>query len=324
MKKIIKFVAACAVALAASTALFAEIPENWNFSIGVDTAYYPLSDKLTGNDSTHFAPLTGAYSGLEGRVTGNAAYTIATPLGEHWLVSGANVVLGSGLELTPVSVKPFASVTFTPVPFLVFSAGAQAGTGWDAGPFKGGMCFYDLKSGTYNASEAFQHVFYKGWAQGTFQFDTGAVFAGDWTHVVMQYAYQVYYEGLSGASAGDIWKWQCSGDRVNGLRNYQCGIVAYQMPLVLYRVGVMYESDGYYKDSAFANPDYKGSFKSLSISPLAQLKINDHNTLALLAGFSSRRSYKTKPTGDAEAANGKFASREWFFNRVAISYTYNF
>lgn len=324
MKKIIKLVAACAVALATSTALFAEVPENWSFYIGVDAAYYPLSDKLTGNDDAHFAPLTGAYSGLEGRVTPNAEYTIATPLGENWLVSGANVVLGTSLEITPVTIKPQLQVTFTPLPFLVFSAGVQGGTGWDAGPFKGGMCFYDLPSGTYKTSEAFQHLFYKGWAQGTFQFDTGAVFAGDWTHVVMQYSYQVYYEGLTGASAGDIWEWQCSGDRVNGLRNYQCGILAYQMPLVLYRVGVMYESDGYYSDSSFANPNYKGSFKSLSISPLTQIRINDHNTISCLVGFSSRRSYKVTPTGAAEAANGNFASREWFFNRVAFSYTYTF
>ena len=92
----------------------------WEFSLTTDFAYYPKSDYVTGGN--HFAPLTGPYSGIEGRTTGSVTYTLDTPLGEHWLVSSANVGLTGNFELSPVSIKPGFEVSFTPLPFLVFAA----------------------------------------------------------------------------------------------------------------------------------------------------------------------------------------------------------
>lgn len=309
--------------LLASGVAFAELPENLSFSVTTDFAYYPLSATQVNNPDAHFAGITGAYSGLEGRVTGNMNYTIPTPLGSNWLVSGANVVLGASLEISPVSVKPAIQATFTPLPFLVFSAGAQAGTGWSLGGLQGMSVWGGPSDDAYNALTPFTAAFLKWWAQGTFQFDTGAILQGDWTHVVMQYSYQIYYEGLSACENQDVWMWQCSGNRVNGLKNYQCGILAYQMPLVLYRVGVMYESDGYLNAQAFENPLYNSTFKSISISPLAQFQFNEKNTLSVLIGFSSRRSYTEEVVLSSETTN-TFASREWYFNRVAFSWSYSF
>ena len=269
-----------------------------SFYVTTDMAYYPLSASIAGSD--HFAPVTGAYSGLEGRITGHMDYKINTPLGENWLLNSANVVLGTTLEVSPVSVKPGVNASFTPLPFLVFSAGAEAGTGWDLAGLQGMAVF----NGTsYDDLTPFVNYFVKWWAQGTFQFDTGALIPGDWTHVVMMYSYQVYYEGLTGVEDGQIWEWQCSTNRANGLEEYQCGILAYQMPLVLYRVGVMVESNGHYNDSDYDSTkyaNYYGSFKQISISPLLQFKFDDHNTLNVLIGFSSRRSYTTEHTEGTE------------------------
>ena len=58
--------------------LSAQDSDPLTFSISTDFAYYPKSDYIKGD--THFAPLTGAYSGLEGRVTGDMNYKINTPL----------------------------------------------------------------------------------------------------------------------------------------------------------------------------------------------------------------------------------------------------
>lgn len=311
--------------LATSLVLFAVNAENsnhWDFSVTTDFGYYPDSKTIINNSSTHFAPITGVFSGVEGRVTGNANYVIATPLGENWLLNSANIVLGTSIELTPVSIKPGVSVTFTPLPFLVFSAGAQSGTGWTIAGLKG-MASYDASNDEYNSLSMFKNWFLKWWVQGTFQFDTGAIFPGDWTHVVMQYSYQVYYEGLSGMDNQDVWMWQTSGNKVNGLRNYQNLILAYQMPLKLYRVGVLAELDGYYKDDVYKNPNYNGSFKEISISPLLQFKFNDKNTLSALINFSSRRSFTTDVVANTNVFND-FASREWYFKRIALSWTHNF
>ena len=107
--------------------VFAQEESPWKFTIVTDFAYYPKSDFISGGN--HFAPLTGAYSGLEGRVTANAKYTIPTPLGDHWLLNSATLDLTGKFELSPVSIKPAFDITWTPLPFIVFSAGAQVGTG---------------------------------------------------------------------------------------------------------------------------------------------------------------------------------------------------
>ncbi len=322
MKKIITL---SVISIFLSFFTFAEAQGGFSYSLSTDFAYYPKSAYIAGE--THFAPITGAYSGLEGRVTGKVNYTIPTPLGSSWLLNDASLVLNASFEITPVSLKPGLSAKFTPLPFLVFEGGAQAGTGWNLFGLQG-MALYDPLNNTYNDLNAFETWLLKWYAQGTFQFDTGALISGDWTHIQIMYTYQVYYEGLSNVQDGLVWMWQCTDNRANGLKNYQSLILAYQMPLVISRAGLLFEYDGYYKDSAFdaiyVNPNYKGSFKTINISPLAQFTLSKHDTLSLLFGFSSRRSFTTNHTESKVEPLLTYAGREWFFNRIALSWSHNF
>ena len=308
------------------------------FSIGVEMAYYPGKDALTtsaGYAANHFSPMhITEFGGAEGRITPRVNYTLKTPLGSHWLLSSANLNFEGYMGITPVSICPGVKVAFTPLPFLVFSAGGEAGTGWDFPGLGQGLGKYDYSTNTYVATP-FTGWMLKWWAQGTFQFDTGAIIAGDWTHVLMQYSYQVYSESytLAGECSDGLWLWNAGGNRANGLREYQNAILAYQLPIpVLKLVGVMYESDRAYSDSAYANAAYKASQAEYSLSPLAQIKINDHNSLNLLFHFKARRTYESIAT--YTAADGTTSNRpdsynttvgyEWFFNRFAISYTLSF
>lgn len=319
-KKTLAFGLAVTVALLAALPLHAvELPENTSLSITTDFAFYPKSDYVAGED--HFAPVTGFYSGLEGRIVGKFAYTIPTPLGDNWLLNSANVELASTLEITPITLKPGVQVTFTPLPFLVFNAGTEIGSGWSLIGMNG---IGTWNGAEYTASPAFSQWFWKAWAQATFQFDTGALIQGDWSHVVMLFTYQVYYHTMLGQENQALWQWQNSGNRVNGLQQYMQGIVAYQMPLVLKRVGVMFEMDGYLDANAFANPLYDGDFMSISLSPLLQFEFDSHNSLAVLFGFSSRRSFSTAHTKDAQETFLNTTGREWYFKRLALSYTYTF
>jgi len=295
------------------------------FSISTDFAYYPQSDYIA--QGNHFAPLTGPYSGLEGRVAGNMDYKIPLPLGDNWLLADSNIVLGAALELSPVSVKPGLSLTFTPLPFLVFSTGAEIGTGWNLAGLQG-MAYLDFDTTenklVYTDYKPFQTWFVKWYGQGTFQFDTGAIVAGDWTHLQFMYSYQIYYEALTSADDDDIWMWQCSGNKANGWCNYQNIILAYQMPLVLSRIGLLTEFSGHYSDSDYANEHYKGSFKSISISPLAQFTFGQHDSLSALLGFSSRRSFEEKHEESIYEPMLTYSGREWYFNRIALSWTHTF
>lgn len=298
-----------------------EVVSPWEFSITTDLAYYPKSDYISGN--THFAPITGPYSGLEGRVTGSATYSIPTPLGDHWLLSSATLDLTGKLEVSPVSIKPGLEIKWTPLPFIVFSAGGQAGTGWNIGGIHG-MAVLAEDGQSYKDLKPFGTYFVKWFAQGTFQFDTGAIVSGDWTHFQIMYTYQVYNEILTGIKNQTVWQWQSSGNKTNGLQSYQNLILAYQMPLTISRVGVLTEIEGHYKNDDYINPQYKGSFQRISISPLAQLTFDDNNVLSILAGFSSRRSFTTNHTDSIEETFLTYSGYEWYFNRIALSWTYTF
>lgn len=296
----------------------------WTFSVSTDFAFYPKSDYIKGG--THFAPITGPYSGVEGRVTGSASYKINTPLGDHWLLNSANLVLKGNLELTPISVRPGLTATFTPLPFIVFSAGANAGTGWAIAGLRG-MSIADsslVSDGKYTNITPFTAYYLKWFAEGTFQFDTGALFPGDWTHFQIMYTYQIYSEYLTGTKSGDIWMWQASGNKVNGLSNYQQLILAYQIPWVLSRAGLVFELEGYFKDSVYNNSDFNGSFKQISISPMAQFTLGGHDVLSVLAGFSSRRSFATAHTESYQETSLKYAGYEWIFYRIALSWAHTF
>ncbi len=323
---ILTFAAACLFTFQ----LAAEESSPLSFGITTDFAYYPKSNYIAGD--THFAPLTGAYSGLEGRVTGSAAYKINIPLGDHWLLKDANIVTTAKLELSPVSVKPACSISFTPLPFLVFSTGAEIGTGWNLAGLKG-MSYLTVKDGelSYEDYNPFQTYFVKWYGQGTFQFDTGALVEGDWTHVQLMYSYQVYYEALTSAKQGEVWMWQCSGNKVNGFCEYQNIVLAYQMPLVLSRIGVLTEISGHYSESDFENDEvlspsdkYNGTFKQISISPLMQFTFGEHDSLAVLFGFSSRRSFEEEHKESIVEPGLTYSGREWYFNRIALSWSHNF
>ena len=287
----------------------------------VNAAYYPKSECITGD--THFAPITGPYSGLEGSITYGADYKINTPLGDNWLVSGANVVLGGALEATPISVKPNVSVEFTPLPFLVFKAGASVGWGWNIGAIEG-LCVLNEKSKDYESISTFDHPYYDFWGSGTFQFDTGAIFPGDWTHVVTLATYTVKYSGIAGLDSDAIYEWQCSKNKARGLvYEAQC-VLGYQMPLPLKLAGVMVKADGHFNGADYGkfNEKYNGAFTTVAISPVMQFQIGAKDSIFCLFDFSSRRSFDGKYTRDGESLYLKNTGREWYFQRFALSWTH--
>ena len=296
----------------------------WSFSITTDFAYYPLSArKAWAEGKTHFAPLTGIYSSIEGRVTGKAAYVLPLPLGDSWLVKGGNIKFTGSFEVTPVSIKPGFSAAWTPLPFIVFEAGSSIGTGWELLGLKG-MAAFDGSS-AYTNLTPFSNFYLNAYAQGTFQFDTGAIWAGDWTHVQLMYTYQVFYENLLGLPEGEIWMWQCTGNKCDGLQEYQNLILAYQMPLVLSRAGFIFESSRHYKNDYSSKYDgYNGTFTERKIAAMGQFTLGKHDLLTVLAQFNTRRAFTEEHEGSYVEPLLKYSSTEWFFNRVAFSWTHSF
>ena len=290
-----------------------------------DFLYYPESKTQPGSSGTHFAGLTGAYSGFECRTQLFVDYMIKTPLGGHWLLKDANVVLTGAFELTPLSVRPQLALGFQPFPFLVFKGGGSIGFGWNMLGFEG-LCALDEKSKKYEAVSTFSHPFYEVWAQGTLMFDTGALVPGDWNHLIMLASYKTFYSGIAGLEKHRPYGWQGDKNRVEGLQYEFCGILAYQMPLVLYRAGFMYTAYGHYDGGDYGDFDasYDGAFTQHSLAGLCQFKFAEKDELTCIAQFTTRRSFDKELDEAEDALFAQKVGTEWFFQRLIFSWSHKF
>ena len=293
--------------------------------VTTDVVYYPESKAKIGRSDAHFAGITGAFSGFEWRSTLFADYMIKTPLGEHWLLSDANVVLTGAFEFTGISVRPQLALGFQSFPFLVFKGGGSIGFGWNMLGFEG-LCALDEKSKKYEAVSTFSHPFYEVWAQGTLMFDTGALVPGDWNHLVMLASYKTFYSGIAGLEKHRPFEWQGDKNRVEGLQYEFCGILAYQMPLVLYRAGFMYTAYGHYDGGDYGDFDvsYDGAFTQQSLSGLCQFKFAEKDELTCIAQFSTRRSFDKELDEAEDALFAQKVGTEWYFQRLIFSWTHKF
>ena len=296
--------------------------KNLSVRTAADLAYYPKSDYVAGGD--HFAPVTGAFSGLEARVTGWADYVIPTPLGDHWLLKDANVKVSGGLEITPIAATAMLQGYFTPVPFFVLGAGASFGAGWNLGPVSGLKMLWQ-EDREYRSLTTFKNNFYDLWLQGTFQFDTGAIWKGDWTHVLLQASYKTYYEGLTFTSDEAVWTWKNAMNKANGWQWAASGIIAYQMPIIVNRAGVIAEFSGHYNSSDYKNfSSWGGNFTTIDINPFAQCELTKNDSLTALICFRARRSFEEDHTSEVDEPYLTYSGNEWFFRRVAFSWTHKF
>lgn len=340
----IKKILMCAAAIACSAFLFAQEAEGasteskssggssaadflkkLDYKVFVDMAYYPQSDYISG--STHFAPITGPFSAMEGRATATAGYTIPTPLGEHPLLKGAKVNIMGALELSPISFKPALEVSFDPLPFVSLSAGTSFGFGWQTGPVSGlSILFQDEHE--YRNLTTFKNNFYDVWMQGTLKFDTGAVWQGEhseWHHIVMVASYKAFYEGLTMVSNDAVWKWMGGMNRANGWQWSASGLLGYQMPLFINTVGFLGEMTGHYSSSDYKNfESWNGAFMSVDIAPFMQFAIGKKDEITTMFNFRTRRSFEEEHDAEEEEVYLTECGSEWYFRRAAIRWTHKF
>lgn len=299
-----------------------------DFSLMVDFAYHPKADKIASTKD-HFSPCTAFYEGVEARVTGLYSYTIPTPFGENPLVNGNSLVFGAEFELSPVSVVPKATISFTPIAFLNFTLGARVGTGWNILGING-MSEYDDTPAEYKALKPFQNFFCEFNFQSLFMFDVAALVPGDWNHIVLLASYDLRYTMITGVENKSPWAWQGVSELANGLNYYANIIIGYQMPLVLNTVGVQTELWGIFDNKNFQDKysDFKGNFMNVSINPMAILKFSEKDSLTIGLCFTTRRGFDSEPKkiNDRKQSdlNLNYACNEWYFRRIMFRYTRKF
>lgn len=291
-----------------------------DFYVAPDVDYIPCSDK----DNT-YAKVTSLYSASGGRVTFRAKYYKDLSLDDSFLLNSIHLDLEGNVELTPLTVTTGFTTTYSPFPFLELQSGTQIGTGWNIGKING-LAEYNKDTGFYEQCNSFSKLYFNGWIQFLLQFDTGVIWPGKWNHIVMQYTYRAYYNDLFGTRVGNFWFWPPEENRYAGFCNYQCLIIAYQMPTYFFRAGFMFESDRHYSDDILA-PEYKefnGTYNHISISQITQWKFSQNDILSVAITFATRRGFAEYHKQPSEEPLLTYIGNEWYFKRVALSFTHNF
>ena len=319
-------VALCSMLYAQETAVLEKTnPEKspWEFSATTSAAYYPKADHESG--SSHFSGISGAYDGVKGVVEFDAAYTLPLLRGDNAFTKENHATFNIGLEVSPVTIAPVASITLSPIAFLELSIGGTAGTGWFIGDLFKGMAEFNESKPAYRDLTPFAHWYLYGWASACLMFDLAAVWEGDWHHVVATATYKAGYQNITGTD-DDVWLWQASKGLASGWIYKQEYFLGYQMPLKLSMIGVGATLFGHYQSSDFGkySSNYKGDFMTIDIWPMAEITLDNTDKLYVLLDFQSRRSFREKYKDEDYEPFMTYSGREWIFYTIGFQWKHLF
>ncbi|MCK9169109.1 MAG: hypothetical protein M0P01_01695 [Treponema sp.] len=295
-------------------------------SVTTDFAWYTASAYCSGD--THYAPVTGIYDGIQARTTLSALYRIPVSIPllpeDSMLFKDNNITFTGQFEVTPVSLMPKAAVSFFPAAFLVFSAGGMAGTGWDLAGIQG-ISGYDVSERTYKSLTPFRSWYLCGYANGTFMFDTAALWPGEWHHIVMVANYEIEYRIMTGTSS-TVWDWQTTKGCADGWQYDQYYLIAYQMPGIISLAGISAELYGHYNAADYGDiaDSYGGDFMTVEICPLVQLRLSERDSMFAMLNFKARRSFRENHSSEDEEPLLTYTGREWYFQRIALRWKHTF
>ncbi len=189
--------------------------------------------------------LIGAWP-LEAKM--EAGYTHKIPMleGEGPLFSGNNLKIKALLGLSPVAATLGFDAVLTPIAIAEITLGGSLGTGWDFEAMEiSGLLKDTGPVGSILTADPLGGVYYKGRAGAALQFDTGAIFPGDWTSVLLRTYHEIMYQGYTGAKSGEAWEYETSGAKVNGVNYKGEYVVGYKLPLKLNMIALQFETFTY-------------------------------------------------------------------------------
>ena len=136
----------------------------------------------------------------EFKVEGAYTYTIDMLQGEGMLTRGNNLKVKTVVGVSPIASTVSVDAVLTPVAVAELSLGGAVGTGWDFSPLdnEGLRIGASDDTDTY-VSDSLGGVYLKAKAGAALQFDTGAVFEGDWKSVLMRTYQEVLLPDVYGS-----------------------------------------------------------------------------------------------------------------------------
>lgn len=229
--------------------------------------------------------------GLEGILTWRHTLPFLTAPGV--LTEGNNLSVATKAAMTPISFVGTAEAVLTPLAVLKFRAGASSGWGWTIAGLKGLGVNMDGKTDP----DSLRGQLLQAWGAGTFQFDFGAVFPGDWTHIVTVADAKILWQNYTGATADQVWYWQAdSGENLNGIKFLGTYFVGWQLPkgLPVTLTGILTEQKFHLGDAAALSPMATGwgsDFVYWASGPMVSFALSETSSLTALLQFQATRKY---------------------------------
>ncbi|MEI6387403.1 MAG: hypothetical protein WCQ50_12250 [Spirochaetota bacterium] len=255
-------------------------------------------------------------STLEMKAEVSKTWSESTPFG--------GLAFTPALELSPITVAGRAALTWSaPIHLVTATLGGTVGSGWKFLSIANGVGVQQAGLATMKYSESpFSGIYFKGRAGGAIQFDTAAIWPGEWNHLITQSYHEIYYEYLTGTGASDVWLYEAGGSKINGFRYRSSSVLGYQMPLVLSRVLAMLETDirvTNQKTSTMASGGWGSDFLYMVPGFLATFSFGKNTSLDTIVQFQNKLNY-TSPL-DASLYSSKVDAAQpvgWAFRRVAV------
>ncbi|MDC7245814.1 MAG: hypothetical protein PQJ47_07885 [Sphaerochaetaceae bacterium] len=218
-----------------------------------------------------------------------AAYNVTIPMleGDSMLTQNNNLKIKSLIGVSPVAATVTVDAVLTPIAVMELSLGGSIGTGWDFAPM--GLEGLIL-NGT---SDSLGGAYMKGKAGAALQFDTGAIWDGEWSSVQMRAYQELNFQAYTEASSTDVWEYELAGDMVNGYNYKGEYVVGYAMPLPVNFVALMLE---HYVDNIFSTSTPDARFvlglianvdlpADLSLTIIPQIDIQDEVSYKRVVGM---------------------------------------
>lgn len=204
-----------------------------------------VAGPLFANTSSANVKLTMAYP-LEMKM--EAGYTLKIPMleGDGPLFSDNNLKLKGVLGLSPVASTLNFDAVLTPIAVAEVTLGGAIGTGWDFDMMSlSGLLKGPAPIGSVLTSDHLGGAYYKVRTALALQFDTGAIFPGDWSSVLLRTYHELNYQGYTGAGKNIPWEYETGGAKVNGFNYKGEYVIGYKLPLMLNLVAVQLETYAY-------------------------------------------------------------------------------
>jgi hypothetical protein len=267
-------------------------------------------DLFAANTSSSNVKLTVAGPSLEAKV--DVGYVLEIPMlqKDGMLFKENNLKLKGTASLSPIAATAKLEAVLTPIAVMELNLGGSIGTGWDFGLLDlSGLRLGSGDIGSDLASDQFGGVYYEAKAGAAFQFDTAAVFPGEWKSVVLRAYQELNYQAYTGADDDTAWNYENSGAMVNGF-NYEASyFVGYQMPLKLNMVGLLL--DTYVYD--LFDDDSSALFYDLGL--VANYAFDDALSLSVIPQFTNIE----KASDTYELTTQSFG-----FKRIVLMVNYKF